>query len=308
MALSRYLLIPLACSVLFSTPVLAAKPDKSDHPLVSPYAGSTVYSKDMKQFDEYKVFKGWDKAKEDYIAETLEGKVTRLLYTNPPERSVLEIYRNYETALKKEGVEVLWECNQANKECMDRYVGAYLRRDFNINGIGNKSGRYMFARLEQADQTAYLALAIGDKYTDVHVIEIKRMDADMASVNLDILLKGIDKEGFVAVDGIYFDTDKTDLKPESDAALKQVAKLLTERPDLNLYVVGHTDMEGSLTHNLTLSKGRATSVVSALVKDHSIAASRLEGHGVGPLAPVASNSKEGGRTKNRRVVLVQRMQ
>lgn len=298
--------ITLAISLLFSIPALAAKPDKSDHPLVSPYQGSSVYKKEVKEFDEYRVFKGWDKESNAYNTETLEGKVTKILYENPPERSVLELYRNYQAALQKEGVELLYECNQTNMACVDGYVGAHLRQQFDINAIGNKSGRYMFARLDQEEQTAYLVLAVGEQSTDVHVVEMKKMDTGMVSVNLELLLDGLDKQGFVVVEGIYFDTDKTDLKPTSQPALEQVVALMEARPELALYVVGHTDMQGSLDYNMRLSDGRAKAVVAALVNDFGVAASRLEGRGVGPLAPIAANVGEGGRAKNRRVVLVQR--
>ena len=189
-----------------------AATEKTDHPLVSPYEGSVIHSKDVKQYDEYTVFKGWDKEKKDFNTETLEGKVTKILYTNPAERSVLEIYRNYKQALETEGVEVLYECNQKNKECMDAYVGATLRNKFQIHGVYNESGRYMFARLEQEDQTAYLILSVGDKNTDVHIVEMKKMDTGKASLNLSMLTDGLDKQGFVVVEGIFFDTDKTILK------------------------------------------------------------------------------------------------
>ncbi len=301
-----FLAVIAGCILTFSLNAFAAKEEKTDHPLLKAYEGSSIYSKDVKQYDEYRVFKGWDKEANEYNTERLEGKVTKILYKNPPERSVLELYRNYEQALQTEGVEVLYECNQAEMECRDAYVGAHLRQQFGINAIGNKSGRYMFARLEQDDQTAYLMLAVGDANTDVHVVEMKKMDTGMVSVNLEKLMEGIDKQGYVVVEGIYFDTDKTDLKAESKPAIEQVAKLLSERPDLKLYVVGHTDMEGTLSYNKTLSEGRAKSVVASLVSDHGIAADRLEGHGVGPLAPVANNTSDGGRSQNRRVVLVQR--
>lgn len=300
-------MLPLIVASLMALPAVAAKKEvKTDHPLVTAYAGSSIYSKDFKEFDAYRVFLGWDKDTKDYKTETLEGKVTKIVYKNPPNRSVLELWRNYEAALKKSGVTVMFECDQSKKECMDRYVGAYLRRDFEINGIGNKEGRLMYAKLEQDDQTAYLVLAVGDKYTDVHVVEMKKMQTGMVALNLAALTSDLDKQGFVVVEGIYFDTDKTELKPESNPAIEEVAKLLKQRADLGLYVVGHTDTQGSLAHNMTLSEGRANAVVSRLVKDHGIAAQRLEGRGVGPLAPVASNLQEGGRAKNRRVVLVQR--
>lgn len=296
----------LAAAMLLSMPTLAAREIKTDHPLVKPYVGSTIYSKDVKEFDAYRVFMGWDKSAKAYRTETLEGKVTKIIYKNPPKRSVLELYRNYESALKAEGVTVLYECDQARKACVDGYVGAHLRREFSLAAIGNQAGRYLYARLDRGDQTAYLMLAVGEANTDVHVVEMKKMQTGMVALNLAALTDGLDRQGYVVVEGIYFDTDRTELKPESDPAIAEVAKLLQQRAKLELYVVGHTDMQGSIGHNMSLSEGRARSVVARLVQGHGIDASRLEGRGVGPLAPVASNGQDGGRAKNRRVVLVQR--
>ncbi|PIR34512.1 MAG: hypothetical protein COV36_00635 [Alphaproteobacteria bacterium CG11_big_fil_rev_8_21_14_0_20_44_7] len=289
-----------------SFPAFAAKPNHTDHPLLSAYEGSTIYSKDMKEYDEYKVFRGWDKETKEYNTEMLEGKVTKILYKNPKERSILELYRNYEAALATKGVEIIYSCNQANMECVNDYIGANLRNKFNISAIGNKAGRYVYAKLEQEDQIAYLILAVGEAYTDVHIIEMKKMETGKAAVNLQVLAEGIDKQGFVVVEGIYFDTDKATLKPESSAAIEEVAKLLAARADLSLYVVGHTDMQGDLQHNMNLSKDRAQSVVNELVSKHGVSAARLDGHGVGPLSPQASNASDSGRSLNRRVVLVAR--
>ena len=301
-----WIIVILAITMPLVHPAFAAKKGKTDHPLVRPYDGSKIYSKDVIQYDEYRVFRGWNKEAKKYNTQMLEGKVTKILYKNPPERSVLELYRNYQSALEKEGVTILYECNQANMECVDGYIGAHLRQQFGIHAIGNKSGRYMFAKLEQEEQIAYLVLAVGEQSTDVHVVEIKKMETGKVFLNLASLAEDLDKKGFVVVEGIYFDTDKTTLKPESKPAIDEVAKLLKERPDLKLYVVGHTDMRGSLSHNMNLSKGRAKAVVTSLINEHGVVAERLEGHGVGPLAPVASNAQESSRAKNRRVVLIQR--
>jgi outer membrane protein OmpA-like peptidoglycan-associated protein len=69
-------------------------------------------------------------------------------------------------------------------------------------------------------------------------------------------------------------------------------------------VVGHTDNVGGYDSNLDLSRARAAAVVSALVKEYDINPQRLRASGVGFLAPVASNSSEEGRAKNRRVELL----
>jgi OOP family OmpA-OmpF porin len=72
-------------------------------------------------------------------------------------------------------------------------------------------------------------------------------------------------------------------------------------------VVGHTDMTGALDHNMQLSESRAKSVVAELTGKHGIAADRLSGYGAGPLSPVATNSSDEGKAKNRRVELVKRL-
>jgi outer membrane protein OmpA-like peptidoglycan-associated protein len=295
----------MLCALLTSS-VIAAKP-YTDHPLVGAYEGSTIHSKEVTEYDEYTMFKGWEKETKRYITDSLEGKVTKLLYTNPEGRSILEIFRNYEKALAQDGAKILYTCNQEkNRECMDTYVGASLRREFQLHSIYNKDGRYLIAKLHQDTHTAYIMLGVGQKYTDIHIVEMQRMEEDKVSINMQALSDGLDTQGYVVVEGIFFDTDKTTLKPESQAAIAEVAKLLDARPELSLYVVGHTDMQGSLSYNMNLSKGRAQSVVDALVSQHAIAASRLEGHGVGPLSPDTSNKNKTGRFKNRRVVLVHR--
>lgn len=110
--------------------------------------------------------------------------------------------------------------------------------------------------------------------------------------------------GHGAVCGIYFDTGKSTLKPESTPALAEVAKLLGADLTFKLWVVGHTDSVGAVDANLKLAQARAEAVVTALTTTHGIGAARLKGYGVGPLAPVATNDTEEGRAKNRRVELV----
>jgi outer membrane protein OmpA-like peptidoglycan-associated protein len=114
----------------------------------------------------------------------------------------------------------------------------------------------------------------------------------------------INNTGHVSVYGIFFDSGKSDLKPESDSAIIQISKLLNINPSLKLYVVGHTDNVGTLEANMKLSTDRAIEVAKTLVLNYGIANDRLESYGVGSLAPVASNDTEEGRAKNRRVELV----
>ncbi|HEY6840605.1 MAG TPA: OmpA family protein, partial [Chthoniobacterales bacterium] len=68
---------------------------------------------------------------------------------------------------------------------------------------------------------------------------------------------------------------------------------------------GHTDNKGPLDYNLSLSERRANAVVARLSSRYGISADRLVARGLGQLAPVASNDTEEGRSKNRRVEMVQ---
>jgi outer membrane protein OmpA-like peptidoglycan-associated protein len=116
---------------------------------------------------------------------------------------------------------------------------------------------------------------------------------------------GIKTEGHIAIYGINFDTNKSEIKPESDAAIAEIAKLLKQDATLKLHVVGHTDNVGGLDANMKLSQARAEAVKATLLSKHGIAASRLSTFGAGPYCPVSTNLTEEGRTKNRRVELVQ---
>ena len=111
----------------------------------------------------------------------------------------------------------------------------------------------------------------------------------------------------VEVPGIFFDFGKAELKPESDAAIKEIAKLLQANPALKLWVVGHTDAVGSAEANVTLSNARAAAVVKALTQQNAIDPKRLAPFGAGPYAPVSSNDSEDGRARNRRVELVKHL-
>lgn len=146
------------------------------------------------------------------------------------------------------------------------------------------------------------AEAVDDSYS-LDIVREKAMQQQIVASAKD-LRTGIEATGHIVANGIFFDTDKAELKPESKPALEEIAKLLKNDGALKIYVVGHTDNQGALAHNMELSKARAASVVKALETQYGIPGSRLASYGDGPYAPVASNDREDGRAKNRRVELV----
>jgi outer membrane protein OmpA-like peptidoglycan-associated protein len=135
------------------------------------------------------------------------------------------------------------------------------------------------------------------------IVQKQSMVQDIVA-NADVFSDELRNTGHTAVYGIYFDTGKSDLKPESQAAIGEIAKLLKKDVNLKVYVVGHTDNVGGLESNMKLSQARAEAVVQDLTRNQGISASRLKSFGNGPYAPVASNDSEEGRAKNRRVELV----
>ena len=302
--MTRTLIAPLLLA-LCAVPA-HAQPARTDHPLVSPYEGSVIRRKTVQTFDEYSAFTGMAEDGETPTSIDLEGRVTKILYTTPKERSVLEMYRNYEMAIQAAGAEVLYACNQDKKECAARYAGPTFQQVSDIHSMQNLSGRYLLARLEQDEQTAYIAIAVGRSSTTVHVVEVKDMETGKVSLDAAALGRGLEARGYVVVEGIYFDTDKATIQARSEPALTEMGKLLNERKTLTVYVVGHTDMQGTLAHNQQLSQARAAAVVEALATYHGVDRAQMSAHGVGPLAPQATNADDAGRAKNRRVVLVAR--
>jgi outer membrane protein OmpA-like peptidoglycan-associated protein len=214
----------------------------------------------------------------------VEGKVFKIDYHikkgfTPP--SGLQVIRNHENAIKKiGGVKVFQE-------------GSYeiwLKLD--------KGGKAFWVYID-----SWHGGGKGESY-GMTIVEKEAMAQEVVA-DAKSLMSDIQAKGSASVYGIYFDFDKADIKPESEPAIKEIAKLLQENKGLKLYVVGHTDNVGTLDYNLKLSKARADAVVKELTTKHKISPDRLRAFGVASLAPVASNKTEEGRAKNRRVELVE---
>ena len=116
----------------------------------------------------------------------------------------------------------------------------------------------------------------------------------------------ITSAGKYVTHGITFDTDSDHLKPESAAVLRQVFNALDKNPTLKLEIDGYTDSVGAAAHNQDLSGRRAQAVVSVLVSQFGIDASRLTAKGMGQSNPISSNDTAEGRAENRRVEFIRK--
>jgi outer membrane protein OmpA-like peptidoglycan-associated protein len=115
----------------------------------------------------------------------------------------------------------------------------------------------------------------------------------------DIPLTPIEKDASIVLKNIFFDVNKFDLKPASQAELDKLVQLLTENPTVKIEIGGHTDNVGKPNDNLVLSNNRAKAVVNYLISKN-IAAARLISKGYGATKPIADNKTEQGKAQNRR--------
>ena len=237
--------------------------------------GYHIYRYDDVQFDKYE-FKV-----SNSNTQVVEGHHLFIMYdinSNVQAPSPLQIGRNYINAVKKIGGQLVYEYQDPGEDVVLKVI---------TNGM---------------EVWAYVS-ANGSGTYGIHLVEKQAMTQDiMADANS--MASNIRESGKIALYGIYFDTGKSILKPESTPTLLEISKLLKADPNLKLFVVGHTDNTGSLEPNMKLSRDRATAVVNALVTQYAVNAARLISCGDGPTAPVASNDNEEGRAKNRRVELV----
>lgn len=325
------------CIGLLCTQVARAQdmPGANDHPIVKRFAGSVIVAYDKKRFDKVSIptstFTKFNltSLQREFVkpAVIAEGERTRIWYEAAGDASNTEVLRNYATELAAQGFTTLYDSSQDPKAGKwNGYLSAYSfihasmatsRSQFVLYGAPSQSLQTISAQRQHNGQTTYVHLTVVQwakenatfkakrgVYAALDIVDVGAMAQNMVTVSASEMSKTMASTGRVALYGILFDTAKADVKPESRPALDEIAKLLKADATLKLRVVGHTDNQGNLDSNISLSKRRSEAVNAALASQHGVAAARLSAFGVADLAPVASNTDEAGRAKNRRVELV----
>jgi OOP family OmpA-OmpF porin len=305
---SRSILLLIALSLGAATNAVAQARDVAgarDFPGIGRFGGSVITGYQVKDFDATRMQAAAFRDGKPADARQLEGRITRIAYRTPAGPSILEVSRNFETQLAKAGFETLLACDTDAcggipfTEAIDALPVPQMWVDgFNYHyyaGRKTDGGREIFASVVVSENNREI-------YAQLIVAELGAIQNKM--VDAAAMAKGLGDAGHIALYGIYFDTDKAVIKPESRPTLEQIAKLLASQPQLNVFIVGHTDNQGAYDYNLDLSRRRAEAIAAELVKSYRIAQPRLRTAGVGFLAPVGSNASEAGRALNRRVELV----
>lgn len=131
---------------------------------------------------------------------------------------------------------------------------------------------------------------------NIELLDLKQYQV----VERDLYLEPIAVGAKIRLNNLFFDTDKSELRPESTAELDRLIALLRTRSTITITIDGHTDDRGTDAHNNKLSTDRAASVMAYLVKS-GIAPERLTSKGYGKAKPVAKGTSDAARRQNRRV-------
>lgn len=239
-----------------------------DSPLITRFPGSIINSCENKEFEQADFPLGSDKDG-NALTKHVEGDYHSWDIATREGASEIQVFRNFQAAIKAGGFTI-----------------DYANSPGQI--VAHKGSTWLY---------------IDNKGTFYYqtIVTIKEMQQEVTA-DASSLSDEIKKSGHVAVYGIHFDTGKAVILPDSGQILGEIVKLLQQNPDLKLRVEGHTDNQGNAAANQTLSEKRAQAVVAWLTA-HGIPAARLTAKGFGPIQPVADNSTEDGRAKNRRVEL-----
>ncbi|WP_112309405.1 OmpA family protein [Pseudogemmobacter bohemicus] len=314
MSLLRMLFLLLATLPFLAQPGAAQDVTGSaDHPLIPRYAGTEIRDYAVNAFDEFLLITGpslpaGTGAAAYEASQPLEGRVSHFLYRAPMDRSALEVFRNYETALKEAGFETLFTCSKA--DCGPRF-NSLINPGARYNGlIYGDQQRFLAAKLVRPEGDVYVSLYATSfepearPFILLDVIEVAPMEARMQVIKASEMEETLARDGRIAIYGILFDFDSAEILPESKEQIDQLAAMLQDSATLQVLIVGHTDGKGAFDYNLSLSQRRAQAVADALAAQ-GIAADRITPAGAGMVAPVATNRTEEGRAKNRRVEIVE---
>jgi len=312
----------------------------SDFTNVGRVAGSTLIGFEIQEYGESLFIEDDNgERKNNYTKRYDEGSISRYMYVLKPGQSPLLAIKNFQDGFAELGqVTDIYSCraSDCNKD-LGQNIAWHKNRRFNTNSgsdlnliLGNSGiyaydQRYWFASVTSEDAN-YSVSVYAAKANSRRKSSLKNIEADDTMVRVDIVTTNkifeknleivdasaietkISQTGFIDLYGLYFDTGSHTLKDSSEPTMSEISKFLQANPEIKIFVVGHTDSDGSVDLNQTLSKRRAEEVVNRLVRDNGIESARLIGVGAGLISPVASNDTEEGKALNRRVVLVKNSQ
>ncbi len=312
--------------ILFSIYTFGQKdvPNSKDSDYLTRYPGSWITKYHQNNYNKYTIALGKERGNipgKIYSLKnikTIEGKITAIEYKLPDGSSQLQLHKNYENALKKDGYKILFNCYREDCNANGYSVatqlseGRYIPEIRSGNAFLSYNSSYIVGEKEVNDKKVTIAVMTGYSESSpsagtacrIDVIESAALDLSKVSVK-DIESK-IKRDGKIALYGIQFEFNSATIQSESTETLKIIAEFLKTNPKINVFVVGHTDNVGSYEKNLTLSQQRSEAVANKLAETYHISSSRLTPKGVAMVSPVSTNDTDEGRKQNRRVEIVKK--
>ena len=278
-------------------------PAQDEKEIVFVFEGSNIVYDDDLGFNVFDICVG--KQSDDTAKiKRVEGYVRHRFCIAPANTSAYEIVKNYEEAVKlKDGI-VYYIVQK--KECISTFMKkghpGHGMTNYEYMQLPNYAGEYFSGKIHGDEHEYYIAIALanvgGKTVYSLITIQVKAMET--GKVTIGNLEEGSVEKGQFDIYNIFFDTDKYEVKKESNEALKVIAEYMNSNPDKKFYIVGHTDNVGKAGNNQALSLERAKAVRDYLV-GKGIDSKRINPVGYGQSKPKVSNDTEAGRLANRRV-------
>ncbi|HPS17828.1 MAG TPA: OmpA family protein [Bacteroidales bacterium] len=293
----------IAILLFATTGVLKAQDDAEgckDHPLFNRMPNYYLFSCEELEFGSMKFPVGEPDVKNEnkMKTETVKGKIMVFVYAlkdDAKPASGLQIMLNFQNASKQNGGVILGEYQ-------GWCTGSYEYGEINSgnlpigNGCTNWSTTFKFTN---NNKEIWVYEQYSDNGYEMVIAEKEAMKQDIqANEMFDKINAG---EALTLY--INFETGKSAIKAESQNIISELYQMLSENDSLKITIEGHTDNVGTPASNKTLSEQRATSVKTALV-NKGISADRIKTVGYGQEKPIADNSTDAGKAKNRRVEIM----
>jgi OOP family OmpA-OmpF porin len=312
--------------VIASAAVASDLSGAKDSPLVSRFKGAQIVGYRHLDFGKA-VFPAGPMMNSAFPkSRSASGRLTAIAYSVPQGKGTAEVLENYRQGLQSAGFKIVYSCH-AGREAEGGACGGYAFGTAYVDPVvermrGDKSlmvstldatngdVSYLVATIDRADSRATVGVVAGQDdgklnvVALVQIVEETSMVKGQVSVDASAMGKSLASSGKVELYGLHFATDSDKLEADSKPTLDEMAKALKAAPALKVFIVGHTDNSGSLAHNLELSKKRAQAVVNALHITYSISMDRLAATGLASYSPVAPNTSDAAKAKNRRVEMV----
>jgi len=190
--------------------------------------------------------------------------------------------------------------NQKTKTPVQAVINYFDLQNSAISGTAMSNPETGYYQITLPAGRLYGFLASSEKFISVNEnVDLKDLD-EYQELERDLYLVPIEIGEKVRLNNIFFETGKWDLLPESFAELDKLVRILTDNPNMEIEINGHTDNVGNDESNLMLSQKRAAAVVNYIL-DKGITSTRLDSAGFGEAQPVATNDTDEGRRLNRRV-------